>query len=284
MATASKWLVLDLYSYYDGNDKVIVAITDVPCHLFMRYQDTGIVLHRRIKIMRGVPMTRDPHLGFDNWLSVEQQQEGDTLEHWFAIPDFQPCQTWYWQFSGTINGQESPSLSPVFKQHRPLPTDKPWTGYFGYTGWTSSDLTLFAPAAWGSCYFPEEDCYPIDIGFRIGNEGGNFEAIKFAIYEVGPDNAHVITTTEWGEVPPLTEDVFYLDCTSYPKLVEGQLYTVVWFVSAPTLRRFWHAGPAYLARVKMMPWGYWPPVVDFGRNGWGSACVVRYSLVDPADP
>jgi len=111
-------LVLDHATSWDGATLWITATTDRLCSLTMRYQQTGIVLHERITIVRGVPFTRDPHQAFDNYQTQLQIETGETLIHTFAIDGWYPCKSWHWMFVAMIGGSWSPSYSPVFTWHK----------------------------------------------------------------------------------------------------------------------------------------------------------------------
>jgi len=100
-----------------GFDLKIVVQTDVDCHLTMRYQQKGIEPHHRLRMIRGVPQTRDPHLAFDNYLEMDEQNAGDHKTHRFKLRFPHVCKTYYWKFVGTIGGIWSPSHSPVFSEH-----------------------------------------------------------------------------------------------------------------------------------------------------------------------
>ena len=60
---------------------------------------------------------------FVAWQSVEQTEAGDTLIHTFEVPDWSYCQIKWLAFRGTVAGELSPSVSPIFKHHHPgMPT------------------------------------------------------------------------------------------------------------------------------------------------------------------
>lgn len=98
-------------------DLEIVVQTDVDCFLTMRYQQHGIEPHERLKMVRGVLYTRDPHLAFDNYLEMDEIHPGDKKTHRFKLPFPYVCKTFYWKFVGTVGGVWSPSHSPVFSEH-----------------------------------------------------------------------------------------------------------------------------------------------------------------------
>lgn len=117
MVSSSRWLLLTHATLWVGKTLEIFVETDAPCHLTMLYQQSGIKIHDRITMKRGVPLFRDPHLAFDNYQTQEQTEAGDTPGHHFSIVYPYICKTYYWKFIGTVDGIDSPSHSPVFALH-----------------------------------------------------------------------------------------------------------------------------------------------------------------------
>jgi hypothetical protein len=58
---------------------------------------------------------------FVSWQSVEQQEAGDTLIHTFEVTPWVFCETKWFAFRGTVAGELSPSVSPIFHHHHPGP-------------------------------------------------------------------------------------------------------------------------------------------------------------------
>lgn len=276
-----RFLVKDMKTHYDGPTKVVTVYTDIACHLYMRYQDTGIVHHPRIRVVRGVEFHRDPHLGFDNWVRIEQIEEGDTLEHTFVIPDFQPCETWYWQFESILEGLSSLSMSPVFHQHRPFPPDRPVsTHYFGF-GAPDFSGTFEEGIMWGSRKQSTLDGWALRISFKITNLGGNWEAVKFALYTGEDHDQTLLACSEWATVPPLFDDYLLLELEPYPELVFDKLYHYLWFISAGTLQRHWSAGAFGAGSSLFKDYGPWLRTIDLGHNGYGAAATVFATIHNP---
>lgn len=275
------FLVKDMFTHYDGPTKVIVTHTDIPCHVYMRYQDTGIVLHPRIRVVRGVEFHRDKHLGFDNWIRIEQIEEGDTLIHTFVFPDFQPCQTWYWQFEAIIEGVPTLSISPVFHQHRPYPPSPPHhTHYFGFPDpdFFASDLP---DHIWGSRHAANLTGWALRVLFKIKNLGGNWEAVKFALYSGEDAGQTLLACSEWSTVPPGFDDFLILELDPYPEIAFGELYHYLWFVSAGTLQQYHMAGATHSGAALARPYGYWPRGIDLAHDGWGATGGVRGTIHNP---
>ena len=95
----------------------ITITTDVPCHLWLRWTDKQPWVHRRTVIQRGLRVPWLSYFCFAAWLAIEQQEAGDTTTHTFTWLGWQVCQRKYFCFSGTRQGDKSPSDSPIFWKH-----------------------------------------------------------------------------------------------------------------------------------------------------------------------
>ncbi|MBA7592467.1 hypothetical protein ES708_34650 [subsurface metagenome] len=76
------------------------------------------VSHRTARNQRGLTLPWGVHYCFVAYLSAEQQEPGDTLTHTFDIIPWYYCQTKWFTFRGTVAGELSPSVGPIFKKHR----------------------------------------------------------------------------------------------------------------------------------------------------------------------
>ncbi len=176
MAIPSRWLITHHDIKWVGFDLKIVVQTDVDCHLTMRYQQHGIEPHHRTKMVRGVPQTKDPHLAFDNYLEMDEQDAGDHKTHRFKLTFPYICKTYYWKFVGTIGALWSPSHSPVFSEH--LKEVEPVTKEIYFPVLTNSNS--------GSVMLNLQS-YPIVRCYASGHSGfipfyvpDNFEALEVA--------------------------------------------------------------------------------------------------------
>ncbi|MBA7629610.1 hypothetical protein ES703_37110 [subsurface metagenome] len=107
-------------SYSHTATSIIITITtNNPCHLTCYYTDKEPGSHRTARNQRGLTLPWGVYYCFVAWLSVEQQQAGDTLIHTFEVPDWSYCQIKWFAFRGTVAGQLSPSVSPIFQHHHP---------------------------------------------------------------------------------------------------------------------------------------------------------------------
>jgi len=110
----------------------IVVTTNNPCHLWMRWTNLQPHPHIYLELDRGTFIQRLKRYATCFWENNEQQEAGDTLTHTFIKEPWPSCETRYFFFWGTVNGQDSLSTSPIFKKHRPtyipeLPFIEPWT-------------------------------------------------------------------------------------------------------------------------------------------------------------
>lgn len=116
----NNFAVLDIsYTLIDDTVRIIVT-TNNPCHLTIYYTDKEPVRHRTSRNQRGLTLPWGAYYCFVSWLSFEQLEPGDTLVHTFEIPGWLMGQIKWFAFRGTVAGQISPSVSPVFKYQRTL--------------------------------------------------------------------------------------------------------------------------------------------------------------------
>ncbi len=127
MAEILNWASLGL-EYQDIADGYkIIFTTDNACHLYMRWTLIEPQMHRIPRYRRGIWLFDDKRFCFVAYHENEQEEEGDTLVHTFIKTEWPVCQTRYFYFVGTKNGEQSPSTSPIFTKHRyeppaPVPT------------------------------------------------------------------------------------------------------------------------------------------------------------------
>lgn len=108
-------LTVDYQPLPDGVE--IITTTSIPCHLWCYYTDKKPQIHPVTRRVRGVDLPWGAYYCFVAWKSVEQEEPGDTLTHTFNITPWLYCQSKWFTFRGTINGEISPSASPIFQFH-----------------------------------------------------------------------------------------------------------------------------------------------------------------------
>lgn len=99
----------------------IVAITDVPCHLWMRWSLVKPERHSQPRLRRGIALHTDVYLCFVAYHDNEQEEVGDTLEHTFVKHDWAHCETRYFHFWGSVAGNTCRSTTALFKKHFTAP-------------------------------------------------------------------------------------------------------------------------------------------------------------------
>lgn len=111
------WALLDINYTTLIDGYTIIALTDSPCHLFMRWTLIEPQQHKKTVYRRGLALHEDKYFCFDVYTDNEQEEAGDTLTHTFVKKNWPVCQTRYFYFQGTKEGAASPSTSAIFKKH-----------------------------------------------------------------------------------------------------------------------------------------------------------------------
>lgn len=99
----------------------ITIITDVPCHLWMRWTLVDPRIHKITRLRRGLASMDDWYYCFDVYEDNEQAEPGDTLIHTFIKEPWPYCEQRWFYFHGNINGVPSPSTSAIFTKHPVAP-------------------------------------------------------------------------------------------------------------------------------------------------------------------
>lgn len=123
-----KWAILALEQTITATGYTIVVTTDNPCHLKLLWTWHPPWVHREESVKRGMRFLWEGYWCFVAWEEIDQEEEGDTLEHTFIWTDWENCQTKYFRFTGSTAEQESPSDSPIFHKHYfyEAPPPPPW--------------------------------------------------------------------------------------------------------------------------------------------------------------
>lgn len=127
-----RWTLLDVKQHEIEGGFQIVAYTDVPCHLWLIWTRKEPWYHPKTEILRGLATLADIRVCFVVPHANEQEEPGDTLIHTFTKTEWPICETRWYYFSGTVDGVDSPSNTPVFEKHRTIPFmvlifTEPWT-------------------------------------------------------------------------------------------------------------------------------------------------------------
>lgn len=105
MASPPRWLITDYSHSWVDNNIHITVVTDVPCNLRMYISDVVTCLHIRAAEIRGFSFRRDPDFCFVQPEERYGDEKGDTLVHHFVYGPWNPCETKYWMFWGSIAGR-----------------------------------------------------------------------------------------------------------------------------------------------------------------------------------
>ncbi len=119
------------------NAIVLMNITNNPCHLTCYYSEKSPRRHKVSRRERGIDLPWGAYFCFVAWLSAEQLEAGDTLQHTFVIPAWYLAQVRWFAFRGTVSDVLSPSVSAIF-QHKHAGQDlilnpgfEDWSGPLG---------------------------------------------------------------------------------------------------------------------------------------------------------
>lgn len=110
---------MDIVYFHAPTFIIISILSNTPCHLTCYYTDKKPLKHHTTRIVRGLEVPWGVYFCFVGWKAVEQSEVGDTLTHTFVIPDWSFCQTKWFTFRGTVSGELSPSVGPIFTHHHP---------------------------------------------------------------------------------------------------------------------------------------------------------------------
>jgi len=117
----SRWSLRSLEQIITVDGYIIIAHTDVPSHLYLRWTPKSPWIHKTAELRRGVQFATDVRFCFTLFEDEDQAEAGDTLEHTFTLEPWPVCQTRWFYFHGTVAGIPSPSTSPYFSKHRYQP-------------------------------------------------------------------------------------------------------------------------------------------------------------------
>jgi hypothetical protein len=92
--------------------------TNNPCHLYLRWTNVEPQHHVNAKIVRGAVAGTWIDQCFVVFHDIEQNQLGDTIRHTFIVDPWPKCEKRWFYFYGYVNGQLSPSCSPIFVNDR----------------------------------------------------------------------------------------------------------------------------------------------------------------------
>lgn len=98
----------------------IVTQTDVACHQWLRHTASPPQKHAKPVYRRGLLVMWDARFCFVAFDDLEQVEIGDTFTHTFIWPGWVGCNTRYFYFWATNQGEKMRSTSPIFSKHYPV--------------------------------------------------------------------------------------------------------------------------------------------------------------------
>jgi len=113
----SHWSLREIEQVKIFDGYIITIVTNVPCHLWLRYTEEPPQYHAIPLYKRGIFIYKDARFCFVAFKHIEQDEANDTYTHTFTWHGWYHCLTQYFYFWGEISGQGSPSTSPIFSKH-----------------------------------------------------------------------------------------------------------------------------------------------------------------------
>jgi len=121
----TRWFLASYGDSWVDTTLHVVVLTDIGCHLYMRWSDTEPVYHSHPKIKRGRSVNFDGKYCFVEYNDLEQNEPEDTLWHTFDLPGWEVCKRRWWHFWGTVSEEATPSNTPIYSAHYPDKTEAP---------------------------------------------------------------------------------------------------------------------------------------------------------------
>ena len=111
--------VLDVVQELTETGFKFIVTTSVPCRLFMAITDKEPDKHRTAILRRGELWKDAVRFCFVGWHANEQLEPGETMVHTFVKEPWAGCETRWFCFRALIDELWSPSVTAIFKKHRP---------------------------------------------------------------------------------------------------------------------------------------------------------------------
>jgi len=109
--------LLDVVYSLQNTTAYVVAITDAPCHLWLRWTAIEPERHKFATTRRGRTWYWDIKNCFVEHHDLEQLEDGDTTNHTFKWTSWQMCTTRWYYFHGTRAGKAARSNTAYLKLH-----------------------------------------------------------------------------------------------------------------------------------------------------------------------
>jgi len=108
------WATMDMAFCSTITGLKVTTITDIECHLWLRFSLVEPRRHPMQKMTRGLLVPGEIRFCFVAYTGIEQVEPADSLTHTFFIPDIPIGTQVYFYTYGTVAGYDSPSHSPIF--------------------------------------------------------------------------------------------------------------------------------------------------------------------------
>jgi len=125
------WTVLSYTGVCSQGYYLFRCTTDTPCTMTAHWSHLAPDYKQIPHTKRGVTTWHDRAIAFHTSRTTAQMESYDSIEHTFKIPFLQKGKLYYWYLTGTTEGNESPSTSPLFSARCTAPP--PGTIYYPQT-------------------------------------------------------------------------------------------------------------------------------------------------------
>ena len=115
----NEFAVLDIAKHHFSNVILMILPTNNPCHLTCYVTSIEPLKHPTTRIVRGLSVPWGVYFCMVSWHAFEQEEAGDTLTHTFVIPEWSQYHRKWFTFRGTVSGEISPSVGPIFEHRHP---------------------------------------------------------------------------------------------------------------------------------------------------------------------
>ncbi len=258
--------VLTIAYSHTATSIIITITTNNPCHLTCYYTDKEPGSHRTSRNQRGLTLPWGVYYCFVSWLAVEQIEPGDTLIHTFEVPAWSYCQTKWFAFRGTVAGQLSPSVSPIFQHHHSGVPPPQKFEFYDHPRPTYANI--YEPNQSGQTFTPTQRHLLTKVYTFIHRTSASYPTLNVKIKEAPDDTptGPVLSSgaTPWADIPE-SPDEDWVETEMSPSVLEpGTKYVIIIHTSfvGQGIIRWW-----YRAWDATYPRGIWIYSTDSG-NTW----------------
>lgn len=125
-AKGAPFLVTAFDIQYDHRTITLTVTTDIPVRLSCKISTIAPYSMAAVDTKRGRAFKHHPVLVWQWQWQAGQQERGDTLEHTIVWEAPRFCNVYHLQCWGTTDSKTSPSRSPFFRAHPPIPGFEPF--------------------------------------------------------------------------------------------------------------------------------------------------------------